>query len=251
MASSTAATGSQPRKKLCFGQTHIIQPKGRHQATVVWLHGLGDVGASWAEALEALPLNNIKWIVPTAPVQPVAVMGGFPCNAWFDVGSLSGDAPDDLAGLDSSATHIAELLSNEPSDIKLGVGGFSQGAATSLYAVTCSIAGKYSDGIVFPLKFSVAVTLSGWLPCAKNVKNRLKENTQALEEAGELPLLLCHGTEDNVVLYKFGKDSAAALQSEGFKNLTFKTYNGLGHFTSPPEMDDICGFFKEKLQLQQ
>ena len=24
---------------------------------------------------------QIKWIVPTAPIQPVAVMGGFPCNA--------------------------------------------------------------------------------------------------------------------------------------------------------------------------
>jgi hypothetical protein len=24
---------------------------------------------------------QIKWVVPTAPTQPVAVMGGFPCNA--------------------------------------------------------------------------------------------------------------------------------------------------------------------------
>ncbi|MBA0838790.1 hypothetical protein Goarm_004582, partial [Gossypium armourianum] len=25
-----------------FGRTHVVRPKGRHQATVVWLHGLGD-----------------------------------------------------------------------------------------------------------------------------------------------------------------------------------------------------------------
>jgi hypothetical protein len=31
-------------KKLRFGTTHVIQPKGEHLATIVWLHGLGDVG---------------------------------------------------------------------------------------------------------------------------------------------------------------------------------------------------------------
>ncbi|MCO5562840.1 hypothetical protein L7F22_016475 [Adiantum nelumboides] len=47
MASSS--TPSKPKlrssKKLSFGTTHVIQPKGEHRATVVWLHGLGDVGA--------------------------------------------------------------------------------------------------------------------------------------------------------------------------------------------------------------
>ncbi|KAG6511834.1 hypothetical protein ZIOFF_029912 [Zingiber officinale] len=28
-----------------FGRTHVVRPKGRHLATVVWLHGLGDNGA--------------------------------------------------------------------------------------------------------------------------------------------------------------------------------------------------------------
>lgn len=33
-----------------------------------------------------------------------------------DVGEISEDAPDDLEGLDATAAHVANLLSNEPSD---------------------------------------------------------------------------------------------------------------------------------------
>lgn len=32
----------------------------------------------------------------------------------FDVTDLSGDAPDDVEGMDASAAHIANLLSSEP-----------------------------------------------------------------------------------------------------------------------------------------
>ncbi|KAL5698097.1 lysophospholipase [Ranunculus cassubicifolius] len=71
---------------------------------------------SWSQILETLPLPNIKWICPTAPTQPVAVFGGFPCTAWFDVGDISGDAPDNLEGLDASAAYAAQLLSTEPAD---------------------------------------------------------------------------------------------------------------------------------------
>lgn len=92
---------------------------------------------------------QIKWICPTAPTRPVAILGGFPCTAckfevkrWhisrnidnsflkqltlvlyfitgFDVGELSEDCPDDFEGLDASAAHIANLLSTEPADSKI------------------------------------------------------------------------------------------------------------------------------------
>lgn len=28
-----------------FGSTYVVRPKGKHQATIVWLHGLGDNGS--------------------------------------------------------------------------------------------------------------------------------------------------------------------------------------------------------------
>jgi len=70
--------------------------------------------------------------------------------------------PDDYQeGLDSSAAHVANLLSTEPAEIKLGVGGFSMGAAISLYSATCCVYGKYSNGDPYPVNISAAVGLSG------------------------------------------------------------------------------------------
>ncbi|CAI0389552.1 unnamed protein product [Linum tenue] len=181
---SMASGGKTARRAFDFGKTYVVRPKGKHQATVVWLHGLGDNGSSWSQLLEALPLPNIKWICPTAPTRPVTLFGGFPstacvimfiCNELnldlmklgFDVEELSEDAPDDLEGLDAAATHVANLLSTEPADIKIGIGGFSMGSATALYSGTCFSVGKYANGNPFTANLSAVVGLSGWLPCAK------------------------------------------------------------------------------------
>lgn len=229
----------------------MIKPKGRHLATIVWLHGLGDTGSSWSQLLETFPLPNIKWICPTAPTRPVAVFGGYPCTAWFDVGDLSGNGPEDIEGLDASAAHVANLLSTEPADIKLGVGGFSMGAAIALYSATCYVHGKYGNGNAYPLNLSSAVGLSGWLPCSRMLKDKIEESEEAKRKAATLPLLLCHGRGDDVVLYKHGEKSAEVLKSNGFHNVTFKTYNGLGHHTIPEEIDDVCKWLAASLGLDR
>ncbi|KAJ6829759.1 acyl-protein thioesterase 2-like [Iris pallida] len=247
---SSVATGARVAgRSFEYGRTHVVRPKGRHQATIVWLHGLGDNGASWSQILETLPLPNIKWICPTAPTRPVALFGGFPCTAWFDVRELSEDGPDDVEGMDAAAAHVANLLSTEPADIKVGVGGFSMGAATALYSATCFTHGKYGNGNPYPVNLSVAVGLSGWLPCARSLKEKIEGSQEATRKAASLPLLMCHGRGDEVVIYKHGQRSAEVLQSTGFRNLNFKTYNSLGHYTVPEEMDDICKWLTASLGL--
>lgn len=232
-----------------FGRTHVVRPKGKHQATIVWLHGLGDNGSSWSQLLETLPLPNIKWICPTAPAQPISLFGGFPSTAWFDVVDLNEDAPDDTVGMDAAAAHVANLLSNEPADIKVGIGGFSMGAATSLYSATCFALGKYGNGNPYPVNLSAAIGLSGWLPCAKTLGGKLVEE-EAKNRAASLPILLCHGKGDDVVPFKFGEKSSQALISHGFKNVTFKPYGGLGHYTIPEEMNDFCAWLTSTLGLE-
>ncbi|CAL2275121.1 unnamed protein product [Prunus armeniaca] len=249
-SSSVGSGGRTVRRVFEFGRTYVVRPKGKHQATVVWLHGLGDNGSSWSQLLETLPLPNIKWICPTAPTQPIKVFGGFPSTAWFDVGELSEDAPDDIEGLDASAAHVANLLSTEPDDIKLGVGGFSMGAATALYSATCFTLRKYGNGNPYPCNLSAVVGLSGWLPCSKTLSKKLEEVDDAARRAASLPLLLCHGKGDDVVPYKFGEKSSQALSSTGYQNVTFKAYNGLGHYTVPEEMDEVCAWLSSKLGLE-
>jgi hypothetical protein len=40
-------SGGWGSRRVEYGRTYIVRPKGRHQATIVWLHGLGDNGARY------------------------------------------------------------------------------------------------------------------------------------------------------------------------------------------------------------
>jgi lysophospholipase-2 len=174
------------------------------------------------------------------------VFGGFPSTAWFDVGELSEDAADDIEGLDAAATHVANLLSNEPSDIKVGVGGFSMGAAASLYSATCFARGKFGNSNNYPTNLSAVVGLSGWLPCSKTLQIGGNENAS---RAATLPILLCHGKGDDVVPHKWGEKSSRKLSENGFQDVGFKSYSGLGHYTIPEEMEEVCSWLTSKLGL--
>ncbi|CAH1422556.1 unnamed protein product [Lactuca virosa] len=250
MSYSSASMGSgsrTARRTVEFGRTYVVRPKAKHQATIVWLHGLGDNGSSWSQLLDNLPLPNIKWICPTAPTRPVTVLGGFPCAAWFDEGELSEDGPNDVEGLDASIAHIANLLSTEPSDVKLGIGGFSMGAACALYSAACFAQGKYGNGNPYPINLKAVVGLSGWLPGARNLRNKIGGSNEAARRAASLPILLCHGLSDEVVPYTYGERSSQMMSSAGFRYVTFKSYQGLGHYTVPKEMEEVCQWLHTRL----
>ncbi|XP_045806755.1 acyl-protein thioesterase 2-like [Trifolium pratense] len=247
--SSSSGSGNASRT-FEFGRTHVVRPKGKHQATIVWLHGIGDNGSSWSQLLETLPLPNIKWICPTAPTRPVALFGGFPCTAWSDVGDISEDTPNDVEGLDASAAHVANLLSTEPPNIKLGIGGFSNGAATALHSATCHVLGLYGNGNVYPINLTAIISLSGWLPCSRTLRNRIQGSRDGIRRAASLPLFLGHGSADDVVAYEHGENSARTLSAAGFQNLIFRSYNGLGHYTVPEETDEVCRWLTANLALE-
>ncbi|KAK2370093.1 acyl-protein thioesterase [Trifolium repens] len=240
-----------------FGRTYVVRPKGKHQATVIWLHGLGDNGSSWSQLLETIPLPNIKWICPTAPTRPMSIFGGFPSTAWFDVEELSEAAPDDLEGLDASAAHVANLLSTEPADILVNHSNSDCVWQISLVLEGLAweqlqpfTAGKYGNGNAYPANISAAVGLSGWLPCSKTLSNKLQGIDEATRRAQSFPILMCHGKGDDVVPFKFGEKSYKCLSANGFQDVTFKAYNGLGHYTIPEETDDVCTWLTSKLGLE-
>ncbi|THG09527.1 hypothetical protein TEA_011211 [Camellia sinensis var. sinensis] len=55
---------------------------------------------------------------------------------------------------------------------------------------------------------------------------------------------------DDVVAHKFGENSAQYLSLAGFRYLTFKSYDGLGHYTVPKEMDEVCNWLHGRLGLE-
>nr|KAF6506362.1 lysophospholipase 2 [Rousettus aegyptiacus] len=75
----------------------------RETAAVIFLHGLGDTGHSWADALSTIRLPHVKYICPHAPRIPVTLNMKMVMPSWFDLIGLSPDAPEDEAGIKKAA----------------------------------------------------------------------------------------------------------------------------------------------------
>jgi lysophospholipase-2 len=135
--------------------------------------------------------------------------------------------------------------------VKLGIGGFSMGAAAALHSAACYAHGRFTNGVAYPVTLSAVIGLSGWLPCSRTLKSKMDSSQTALRRAGALPILLSHGRADEVVTYRNGEKSADFLRGSGFQYLNFKPYNGLGHYTIPEEMDDVCKWLSSRLGLDR
>lgn len=59
-------------KRLEYGRTHVVRPKGAHKATIVWLHGLGDNGARYAHPL--LPNSAAVHPLSLVAIDPLVVI---------------------------------------------------------------------------------------------------------------------------------------------------------------------------------
>jgi len=65
----------------------VFEAIGKHTATVIFAHGLGDTAAGWSPLAQSLrsKYKHIKWVLPTAPTQPVSINMGMKMNSWFDI----------------------------------------------------------------------------------------------------------------------------------------------------------------------
>jgi lysophospholipase-1 len=56
----------------------VIGPVGKHTATVIFCHGLGDSGNGWTDTvhlwMRKQRLNEVKFILPHAPQIPITVV---------------------------------------------------------------------------------------------------------------------------------------------------------------------------------
>lgn len=205
-------------------------PKGdEHTATVIWLHGLGDSGFGWAPVAAQLEMPWVKFLFPTAPVQPVSLNMGMEMPAWFDLTSLDPDAKqEDAIGIQQSAGYLLSLVEKEveggiPHD-RIVLAGFSQGGAIALTAGLC----------VPDVKVAGVVALSTWLPLTSSPAQ------------DQVKVLMGHGDSDNVVLYRWGQQSCKLLQNKGIA-AEFKTYPGMDHNFCPEELDDVGAFLRQCL----
>ncbi|BGP51210.1 hypothetical protein JCM10450v2_007139 [Rhodotorula kratochvilovae] len=203
----------------------IVEAAGKHTASIIFAHGLGDSAQGWYPLARALAAKkqfaHIRWVLPTA----------------FDIQDLNpraGIIAEDDAGMLASVRTITALVSAEvdagiPAERVL-VGGFSQGAVIS-----------YLVGLTSERKLAGVAALSGFLGMAGKVKSMMTDH------AAKLPIFHGHGDADEVVQYKWGKQTVDTLKELGVQNLDFRTYRGMGHSICPEEQADLEAFIAKVL----
>jgi len=203
----------------------VVSASGKHTATLIFLHGLGDTGHGWASSLAEIRQDHVKIICPTAPVTSVTLNHGFQMPAWFDLMSLDPSGPEDEKGIEKSNANLTKIIDEEINNgidpSRIVIGGFSQGGALAIYM---GLTGKHTLGGI--------VALSCWLPLHK--KFPAAANSANLK----MPVWQAHGDCDPVVPYRWGQLTATTLK-KFLPEHKFNTYNGLAHSSSPQEMNDL------------
>lgn len=220
-----------------YGMNKVIKPvvlksRIKQTASMIFLHGLGDTGHSWAGILNTIRPDHLKVICPTAPVIPVTLNLSFRMPAWFDIESLQTlEEVTDIEGVKASAElvyrHIdQELRAGIPND-KIIVGGFSQGAALALYCA-----------LHYPEPLGGCIALSTFLPEAKMTT----EGTLKLHNK-DIPFFQAHGENDPILPLEYGINTSKFLKTF-LGNHEFLTYK-IGHECSDRELHDVKGFVEK------
>lgn len=202
---------------------------------VIWLHGLGADGNDFVPLVPELVRREwpaIRFVFPHAPVRPVTINGGAPMRAWYDIRELDLANRADEQGVAESVAQVEALIAREgergipPGRIILA--GFSQGGAVTLAA-----------GLRRREPLAGLVALSTYMPAAQGAQAAL------VEGASRQPVFMAHGSEDPVVPYLAGKQSAGLLRRLGFE-VDWHVYP-MQHSVSGEEVRDLGNWFNARL----
>ncbi len=197
-------------------------------ASIIILHGLGADGSDFIPVCRELDLRAqgpIRYVLPSAPVMPVSINGGYQMRAWYDILPTNDLARrEDEAGLRRSHQAINALIDREVqrgiAPARIVLMGFSQGCAMALMT-----------GLRYPHKLAGIVALSGYLP--------LPGSTEAERHAANqhTPIFMAHGTDDDVVLVSRGQAAQASLAALGYQ-VEWHDYP-MAHSLCLEEVEDI------------
>eukprot|EP01065_Artemidia_motanka_P017405 TRINITY_DN20867_c0_g1_i1.p2 TRINITY_DN20867_c0_g1~~TRINITY_DN20867_c0_g1_i1.p2 ORF type:complete len:265 (+),score=85.21 TRINITY_DN20867_c0_g1_i1:77-871(+) len=201
-------------------------------AAVVFMHGLGDTGHGWEQPARMLSrvMPHVRFVLPSAPVQPVTLNGGMPMPSWYDIHGLTSRAAERCDGIDQSAQRIRALLSSIDVPLsKVVLAGFSQGGALALH-VSLRMDGRLAG----------VASLSGYLPLPESLQ------PEDVRMAKDTPLLLCHGDADAVVRPEWARVSRDKLEGLGLKP-SYHEYPGMGHELGADEFHLLSRWLADRL----
>lgn len=184
----------------------ILAPRVPAVASVILLHGLGADGWDFAPIVGELGMPEslpVRFVFPHAPLRPVTVNNGYVMRAWYDIKSFTPEGRADTAGLAGAGRRIEDYLRREAEQgvpaSRVVLAGFSQGGAVALHA-----------GLRQPQRLAGIIGLSSYLPFSQSLA------TERASVNADVPILMCHGREDPIVLYSMGTESRDALEAQGY-----------------------------------
>lgn len=215
------------------GSPSIVNPRGEHKGSLIFLHGLGDQGHGWADAFKTEARNdNIKVICPHSADRSVTLNMGMRMPAWYDLYGLSANSQEDEAGIRAASQYVHQLIDAEvaagiPAN-RIAVGGFSMGGALAIYA-----------GLTYPQKIGGIVGLSSFFL----QRNKFPGNFTANNGT---PIFLGHGNADPLVPLQIGQMSEVLIKKFN-PHVEMHVYNGMGHSSCGQEMQDVKTFLANQI----
>ncbi|HTQ37101.1 MAG TPA: alpha/beta fold hydrolase [Steroidobacteraceae bacterium] len=216
----------------------VLEPAaGGADAAVIWLHGLGADGYDFVPLVPQLKLPaaaRVRFVFPHAEIRPVTVNAGYAMRAWYDIRELTPQGRDDEAGLEAARARVERYIERERAEgiltRRIVLAGFSQGGATALHV-----------GLRHAAPLGGIIALSGYLPLRERLRADLAPANRAV------PILMCHGREDVIVLPTFGEQSRDTLLAAGAK-VEWREYS-VGHQLCEAEIHDIAAWLSYHLEL--
>jgi phospholipase/carboxylesterase len=210
-----------------------IEPQLAATASVIWMHGLGADGNDFRDVIPALNLPSslaIRFIFPNAPKLPVTVNGGMVMPAWYDILAMDIDRTIDTEQLTNSASMVGEYVSREiargiPSE-RIIIAGFSQGGAVA-YELALTYHKRLGGIMAFSTYFATKETIS------LNAINQ------------KIPILIAHGTHDNVVPCILGEQANSLLKAKNYST-EYKTYP-MEHSLCIEQINDVSAWLQARL----
>lgn len=197
--------------------------------SVIWLHGLGADASDFLPIIGQLSLpSGTRFVFPNAPLRPITINGGMVMRGWFDIAGFGSSAKADVAGLTQSIALVRRLIERE---VERGVAcerivlaGFSQGGAVVLHA-----------GLTSDIVLGGILGLSTYLPAPELLQS-------ASRFASTIPVMLAHGTHDQVIPIAVAEQSAEAIRASG-ASVDWSTYP-MGHEVNLDELRTISAWLK-------
>lgn len=207
-----------------------LAPKsgGKPTSLVILIHGYGSNGAdliSLAPLIQPM-LPDAAFVAPNAPS---ALPNMAQAYQWWPIRTFS--MAERAAGADAAAPDLDAFLSQELaaaglSDDRLLLVGFSQGTMMALHV-----------GLRRPTPLAGIIGISGMLVAPERLVGEVRSRP---------PVLLIHGTADDVVPFRSLDLAANALRSAGVAVETHVS-PGVGHSVGPDGLSAAAAFARRVL----